>query len=170
MIALHHFALLAPVPLEHLLSGRAVAEAQGYVAFGTRKFMLLRQLEDMRRDADGNITGRVAVLIYPSHDEDAPAQNSWVVSWFGWYAGKEETETGAHSEKMKHRPPTTSQYPTDNIGYWAAFWHVSGLRELPPAKRKPIGTIGRIVGGLRKNAAPRGPELVALPESLSYEP
>lgn len=169
MPPLHHFALLAPVPLEHLLSGRAVAETHGYVAFGTRKWELLRQLESMRRDGENQITGRVAVLIYPSHDEDIPGSNSFRVSWFGWYAGKEETRTGAHSEKMKHRPPTTAAYPADNLGHWAAFWHVSALRELPLAKWTPIGKIGRIVGGLRKGAAPRGPELVALPELLSYE-
>jgi hypothetical protein len=162
MTDLHHFALLAPVPLEHLQSGRAVAEVEGYVALGTRKWELLRKLNDMRGD------GRVAVLIYPSH-EDAAVQNSYVVRWFGWYDGSEETSTGAHSAGMKHRPPTTAAYPLDNLGYWAAFWHVRGLRELSAEKRLPIGKLAGFAGGWRKGAPPRGPDLVTLPESLSYE-
>jgi hypothetical protein len=167
--ALHDFALLAPVPLEHLQSGLAVAEKEGFVAFGTRKWSLLRDLEVRQRGHDDLVTARVAVLIYQSVNEDAPAQQSHVVSWFGWYAGSEETSTGAHSGKMKYRPPTTAASPTDNVGHWAAFWHVRALRKLPPAKRISIGKIGRIAGGLRKDAAPHGPELVALPELLRYE-
>ena len=162
MTALHDFALLAPVPLVHLNSGLVVAETQGFVAFGTRKWQLLRQLNRMRCDVDGQVTGRVAVLIYQSQEDDQ-AQNSWVVSWFGWYAGSEETNTGAHSGKMQYRPPTTVSSPTDNVGHWSAYWHVSALRKLPLSKQQPIGKIGRIAGGLRKGAAPRGPELVELP-------
>lgn len=51
----------------------------------------------------------------------------------------------------------------------AAFWRVAGLRELPKEKWLPIGKIGTIKDGWREDAPPRGPELVALPESLSYE-
>jgi hypothetical protein len=117
---LHHFALLAPVPLVHLESGLAVAETEGFVAFGIRKWELLRKLEGMRRDVDGQVTGQVAVLIYQSQ-EDAQAQNSWVVSWFGWYAGSVETDTGAHPGKMQYRPPTTVTSTTDNLGHWSAY-------------------------------------------------
>ena len=160
---LHHFALLAPVPLEHLQSGKPVAGRTGFVAFGTKKWELLRKLNDMRGE------GRVAVLIYPSH-EDVPAKDSFIVSWFGWYVGSEETPTAAHSKGMLHRPPTTAAYPADNRGHWAAFWHISGLRELTPEKRLSIGKIQGYAGGWRKDKPPRGPELVTLPESLSYEP
>lgn len=162
MTDLHHFALLAPVALEHLESGLGVCETQDFVAFGTRKWELLRKLDEMRGD------GRVAVLIYPSH-EDVPAKDSFVVSWFGWYAGSEETKTGRHSKGMKHRPPTTGSYPTDNLGHWAAYWHVRDLRELPQEKRLSIGKIASVAGGWRKDKPPRGPELVTLPELLSDE-
>ena len=157
MSDLRHFAMLAPVPLEHLQWGLEVSAETGLVAYGTQKWELFRQLNEMRGD------GRVAVLMYPSH-ESLPGKDSFVVGWFGWYAGSEESRTGKHSKGMAHRPPTTVV-----DGAWAAFWHVTGLRELPPEKRLPIGKIQGHAGGWRKDAPPRGPELVTLPESLSYE-
>ena len=51
MKAVHHFALLAPVPLEHLRSGQKVSEQKGFVAFGTRKWEMLRKLDEMREGA-----------------------------------------------------------------------------------------------------------------------
>lgn len=152
---LHHFALLAPAPLEHLQTGVSVCKKQGLVAYGTQKWDLLRKLNDMPGD------GNVAVLMYPSH-EGVPAKDSFVVSWFGWYEGSEERPSGKHSQGMTLRPPTTV-----SDGTWAAFWHVSGLRELPAEKRLAIGKIEGYAGGWRKDAPPRGPELVTLPESLS---
>ena len=92
-----------------------------------------------------------------------------VVSWWGWYVGHSESKGGAHKEGMLHRPPTTGAYSTDNSGHWAVFWHVQGLRELPAEKRLPIGKVPTTKSGWRKTAPPRGPELVALPETLSYE-
>jgi hypothetical protein len=159
---IHHFAILAPVPEEHLMSGQDVVQKTGFVAFGTRKWELLRQVDSLR---DGD---PVPVLIYPSH-EDTPVKNSFIVSWFGWYFGHVASKGGAHPDGLTHRPQSTVQYPLDNAGHWAAFWHVRDLRELPLEKRITIGKIGTVKGGWRKDAPPRGPELVALPESLSYE-
>ena len=159
---IHHFAILAPVPEEHLLTGREVAEAKGYVAFGTKKWELFRRIDEMRGEDP------VPVLIYPSH-EDEPGKLHYVVSWFGWYCGHVVSKGGAHPSGMTYRPPSTSKYKGDNSGSWAAFWHVRDLRELPADKRLPISKVGTIKGGWRKDAPPRGPELVALPESLSYE-
>lgn len=162
MSDLVHFAILAPVPAEHLWAGLDVIAKEGKVAFGTRKWELFRQLDQMREGS------RVAVLIYPSH-LDGEGSASLVVSWFGWYAGSVDSVGGAHPDGMRFRPATTAKYPTDNKGSWAAFWHVEGLRELPPSKRLAIGKIAGFKGGWRKNAPPRGPELVTLPEMLSYE-
>lgn len=162
MSELPHFAILAPVPLEHLHSGLDVIETQGKVAFGTRKWELFRRIDEMREGS------RVAVLIYPSH-LDGEGGATLVVSWFGWYVGAVDSVGGAHPDGMKYRPATTAKYPSDNKGDWAAFWHVEGLRELPPAKRLSIGKIPGIKGGWRKTAPPRGPELITLPDSLSYE-
>jgi hypothetical protein len=159
---LAHFAILAPVPLEHLHSGLEVVASQGEVAFGTRKWELFRQVDAQRDGA------RIAVLIYPSY-EDVVAQPSFIVSWFAWYRRTVDSIMGAHPEGMKFRPLSTAGYASDNKGHWAAFWHVAGLRELPKEKRLPIGKIQGFKGGWRKDAPPRGPELVALPELLSYE-
>lgn len=158
----HHFAILAPVPLEHLETGAPVAEATGYVAFGTAKWELFQKID---ADREGEA---VPVLIYPS-DSDGPASSNLKVSWWGWYTGHSQSKGGAHQDGMLHRPPSTAKYPADNSGHWAIFWHVAGLRRLPSDKQLPISKVPTIKGGWRKNAPPRGPELVALPELLSYE-
>ena len=126
------------------------------------KWELFRRIDAMREGA------RVAVLIYPS-GEAAPARTSFIISWFGWYEHCVDSVNGAHPEGMIFRPPSTAKYPLDNKGHWAAFWHVRGLRELPKEKRLAIGKIKGFEGGWRKGSPPRGPELVTLPELLSYE-
>lgn len=153
------FAILAPVPLEHLQSGAAIARATGFVAFGSRKWELFSKVDELRGDA------RVPVLIYPS-DEDVPAKPSFIVSWAGWYVGCEESGSGKHSKGMTHRPPTTGQHTSDNQGHWAVFWHVSDVCVLPTGQRLPISAIQTVKGGWRKAAAPRGPELIAMPSTL----
>jgi hypothetical protein len=159
MTGISDFSILGPVPLEHLQSGRAIASATGFVAFGSRKWELFRKVDELRGGA------RVPVLIYPSH-EDVAAKLSFVVSWLGWYVGCEESGNGKHSKGMAHRPPTTGQYTSDNQGHWAVFWHVCDLHELPAAQRLPISAIQTVKGGWRKTAPPRGPELVATPSTL----
>jgi hypothetical protein len=160
-MTLRDFAILAPVPLEHLQSGAQIAVDTGFVAFGSRKWELFRKIDEMR---DGK---PVPVLLYPSH-EDVPAKLSFIVTWSGWYVGSEEAPKGRHSAGMAHRPPTTGQYEGDNQGHWAVFWHVQRLIELPPAHRLPISSIQTIKGGWRKDAPPRGPELVATPSTIEF--
>jgi hypothetical protein len=155
------FAILAPVPLEHLQSGAQIAKDAGFVAFGSRKWELFRKVDEMRNGLT------VPVLIYPSH-EDAPAKDSFVVCWAGWYVGSEESPNGRHSAGLTHRPPTTGQYGGDNQGYWAVFWHVRDLIALPQGQRMPISAIQTIKGGWRKDAPPRGPELVATPTTIEF--
>lgn len=153
------FAILAPVPLEHLQSGEEIARRTGFVAFGSRKWELFRKVEELRG------TSPVPVLIYPSH-EDVPTKDSSMVCWAGWYVGCEESANGKHSEGMTHRPPTTGQYTSDNRGHCAVFWHVRDLCELPPSQWLPISAIKAVKGGWRKSAPLRGPELVATPSTL----
>ena len=155
------FAILAPVPLEHLESGEVIAAEKGFVAFGSRKFELFRDIDQRR---DGN---PVPVLIYPSHEDDQAKVTS-MVSWIGWYIGSEETHNGRHSLGMDHRPPTTGQYAADNKGHWAVFWHVRQLLPLSAKDRFAISKLQTTKGGWRKNAPPRGPELVAVPTFIEF--
>lgn len=113
MSDLPHFAILAPVPLEHLESGLSAGKTWPYIAYGTRKWELFRQVDSLHEGS------RAAMLIYPSH-EDAQVTTSFIVSWFGWYVGSIDSVGGAHPEGMTFRPPSTKQYPADNKGYWAS--------------------------------------------------
>ena len=62
-------------------------------------------------------------------------------TWTGLYIGHVEAMGGAHPEGMRYRPVTTAQYPSDNEGFWAIFWHVAELRELAPDERVPIAAM-----------------------------
>lgn len=159
---LDEFAIVAPVPLEHLEAGRSVAETSGYVAFGSMKWELFRGIDQRRGGA------AVPVLIYPSAD-DSPSSLALRIAWCGLYVGSSESKAGAHLDGMKHRPATTEKYAGDNQGHWAVFWHVSHLRRLEPTKQLPISALQTVKGGWRKNAPPRGPELVQLPDALRAE-
>ncbi len=158
---MNDFAILAPVPLEHLESGQPVAEEKGFVAFGSRRWKLFRDMDERR---DGN---PVPVLIYAS-DEGVLARFTTKVSWVGWYIDSEETHTGRHRLGMEHRPPTTAQYPDDNLGKWAVFWHVEKLSRLAAKDCFPISKLQTIKGGWRKDAPPLGPNLVAAPAFVEF--
>jgi len=158
---MNDFAILAPVPLEHLESGQPVAEEKGFVAFGSCKWEFFRDMDERR---DGN---PVPVLIYAS-DEGTPARFTTKVSWVGWYIGSEEAHNGRHRLGMEHRPPTTAQYPDDNLGKWAVFWHVQKLMPLAAKDRFPISELQTLKGVWRKDAPPRGPELVDVPPFVEF--
>jgi hypothetical protein len=159
MTGISNSSILAPVPLEHLQAGRAIANATGFVAFGSRKWKLFRKVDELRGSA------RVPVLIYPWH-EDVASKLSFVVSWLGWQVGCEESGNGKYPEGMTHRPPTTVQYTSVNQSHWEVLWHVCNPHELPAAQRLPISAIQTVKGVWRKTAPPRGLELVATPWTL----
>jgi len=157
------FAILAPVPQVHLDDGVAVAAREGFVAFGSRKWELFRKIDELRR------TQPVPVLIYPSH-EDILGKLAFRVCWIGEYVGHVESVAGAHPDGMCHRPPSTADHPSDNRGYWAVFWHVRKLAPLPSGKDMSIGELQAHASGTwRKNAPPRGPDLVYVPPELASE-
>ncbi|SDR39022.1 hypothetical protein SAMN05519103_02587 [Rhizobiales bacterium GAS113] len=133
---------------------KIIAGKEGFVAFGTRKWELMRKVDELREGAP------IPVLIYPSY-EGVPAKDTFLACWFGWYIGHAENPNGAYPLGMKHRPPTTGKYANDNTGHWAAFWHVAALRKLPNQKCLTIGKIDTVKGGWRKDYPPGGPELVA---------
>jgi len=158
----HHFAILAPVPLEHLISGQEVSDSKGEVAFGSMKWEFFQKLD---ADRDGQ---PIPVLIYPSYDQSDKLPGC-IVSWYGEYVRCVASKNGRHPDQMEFRPESTEQYKADNAGHWAVFWHIKGLKQLPANKHIPIGKLQTVKGGWRKDAPPRGPELVALPEILTGE-
>lgn len=147
--------LLAPVPVEHLRSGLAVLEHEPYLALGSRAWEPFAALDRERADRP------VRVWLYASWNDDQPVPLS--ATWSALYVGHVESKGGAHPEGMQYRPPTTAAYPDDNEGWWAVFWHVTGLRELSAAERVPIATMTPWKG--RKPYGhpfePEGPILIA---------
>jgi hypothetical protein len=159
---LDDFSIVAPVPREHLQTGEDVAKSTGFVAFGSMKWELFREIDHRRGDA------AVPVLIYPSADDSASSL-ALRVAWIGLYVGSSDSKGGAHFGGMTHRPSSTEKYVGDNKGHWAMFWHVSNLRRIDAASQLPISALQTVKGGWRKNAPPRGPELVQLPDGLRAE-
>src|SRR4051812_11355274 len=82
-----HIALLAPVPLQHLISGRPVSAGEGRVAFGSRAWEVFRELDAQRRGMP------IDAYIYASHAQGPVALE---VSWHGRYIGHVESVGGAH--------------------------------------------------------------------------
>jgi hypothetical protein len=148
-----HVALLAPVPLEHLQSGRETCQTQGKVAFGSRAFEALHKLTEL---ADG---APADVLIYASDaHQPGPPNVTWRARFVRWV----EAKAGAHPQGMQYRPPTTAHYSGDNYGHWYVFWEVSDLRELPPDEHILISELKAVDknGKLAKNFIPLGPTVV----------
>lgn len=58
-----NFAVLGPVPHEHLDAGVEVARDTGYVCFGSQNWDLFANVDNMRKGED------VPVLFYPSYED-----------------------------------------------------------------------------------------------------
>lgn len=108
-------ALLAPVPLEHLESGKNTCASEGKVAFGSMAWEVFRRLDVLRENQ------RVQVLIYASYDKPIVP---FRVSWQAFYTGHCESIDGKHPDGMKYRPASTSTDTDD----WAVFWEVEKLQ------------------------------------------
>lgn len=149
-------ALLAPVPLEHLLDGRTTLLAEGKVAFGSRAYERFLQLDELRKGMP------VDVYIYESHSD---GHHDFRVSWHARYTGFVKSEMGAHPHGMRFRPASTAKYTRDNSGYWAVFWEVDSLEQIPEEKRRHVGDF---TGFGKKKAygdafSPEGPLLIEHP-------
>lgn len=128
-ISAKNVALLAPVPEEHLLDGVNVIHVEGRVAFGSRAWEVFRELDALRKGHS------LDVYIYASHaDPPGPLE----ASWHGLYIGHVESVGGAHPAGMQFRPPSTSKYPSDNIGHWAIFWELNALEPVPAKARLKV--------------------------------
>lgn len=154
------FAILAPVPREHIEDGQKVTQEKGYVCFGSAKWELFRALDARRQ-------GRpVPVVLYASHNEDL-ADWGYVVAWRGNYIGSvEDTDEKVAEERGGHRPESTDKYRAkgDSATGWAVFWRVSDLILLPESERRELRAFQSFrTGKDRELTAPRGPEVISRP-------
>jgi len=154
------FALLCPVPDEHLESGVQVAAETGYVCYGSNAWQVFKELDDMRGGED------VPVLFYPSYEDDDP-KSSFKVTYIGWYIGHVTTDNDKRADdKAGHRPVTVDQYRSDydSPHHWGVFWRVKELSKLTISNQVSIGTLQSYkTGRPRLNKPPRGPSIIARP-------
>jgi hypothetical protein len=139
MLPTHPFAILAPVPEEHLISGLEAIAAQldsddlpaGHlpkVAFGSMAFEVLAEVEKLRGGKP------VEVLIYASHAKGEQPINP-EVTWRGLYIGYVGSRRGRYPGKPIFRPKATT---SDSLT-WAVFWELQELERLKTPI--PIGTL-----------------------------
>jgi len=129
---------------------------EGRVAYGSRAWEVFRELDGLKKGIP------IDAYIYASHTDGPP---SFEASWYGRYIGHVESVGGAHPAGMRYRPPSTAQYPSDNLGYWAVFWEVEQLREFASDERLRLADFTGF--GKRRAYAtlfvPEGPLLVEHP-------
>lgn len=133
------FAILAPVPERHLISGVEALTAQldsdelppeqlPKVAFGSMDFEVFGELEKVRAGK------AIEVFIYASEAKGEQPLNP-EVTWRGLYVGYVGSRRGRYPGKSIYRPQATATDPPT----WAVFWE---LQELEPLKKPiPIGTL-----------------------------
>ncbi|MBW4518566.1 MAG: hypothetical protein KME16_02375 [Scytolyngbya sp. HA4215-MV1] len=159
----HAFAILVPVPENHLISGMEAIAAQfdsddlppehlPKIAFGSMDFELFGEVEKLR-DSQA-----IEVFIYASHAKgDQPLNPE--VTWRGLYVGYVGSRRGRYPGKAMYRPKSTvTDAPT-----WAVFWEIQELEQL----KTPI-PIGSLRGKNKKTNfqarfIPEGPVLIDYP-------
>lgn len=152
-----HIALLAPIPKEHLDTGKKTVLVNGKVAFGSRAYDVFVTLEQECGDKP------VEVYIYESEGDGV---YDFRVSWHARYLRYVGAVNGAHPEGTTFRPASTAKYAGDNEGGdWLLFWEVDHLEEIPESERMHVGKF--VPYGKKKpygnSFAPRGPMLVNRP-------
>ncbi|NEZ64738.1 hypothetical protein D0962_18420 [Leptolyngbyaceae cyanobacterium CCMR0082] len=154
------FAILAPVPEHHLVSGLDAItrqldddaiETQPMVALGSNAFEVFGQADALRKDRMAD------VYIYASHAYN-PTLNPQA-TWRATYIKQVHSRRGRYPGKAIHRPETTAtDKPT-----WAVFWLLKDLEKLQPPL--PIGKMKAL--GKKSNYPPRflpeGPVLIEHP-------
>lgn len=139
------FAILAPIPEEHLHEGARVCTEKGKVAFGSRAWQVFQEVDRERG------VQPVEVLIYPSHPLTG-GRSKAIATWRALYIGSVNAKRGAHPDGMTYRPASTNKYETDNSGYWALFWEVGNLRSVGVAGAVKISSLKGL--GKKKFYAP----------------
>lgn len=116
-----HAALLAPLPEEHLLDGVETVRRYGQSAYGSRKWEVFRELDELRDPEP------VPVYIYASHAERPVGAR---VTWLALYVGHVEAPGGRYPGNLKYRPRSATEHPADIEGHWAVYWHLTELERL----------------------------------------
>lgn len=157
------FAILAPVPEIHLISGLEAIAAQvdsddvtiqglPKVAFGSMAFEILRKADELRKERT------VEVLIYASDAEGDRPLNS-EVWWRARYIGHLPSRSGRYPGKSLFRPKAAATEKP----IWAVYWEVQELEKL----KTPIPIASLQVLGQKANCKPRfvpdGPVLIEYP-------
>ena len=145
------FAILAPIPINHLESALSLLAEKPYVSFGSMKFELFHEVENaLGHDRHLN---DVPVLIYPSHfeaeivDEEAPYVISWRASYFEWAGTKEEMQ---FDDENHYRPESTrnDREAGNHPGGWGMYWRIKNLERLPEDQRIEIRNIQSTQGSI----------------------
>jgi hypothetical protein len=145
------FAILAPVPEMHLISGLDTIAAQlnsddvtsqelPKVAFGSMAFEVLRKADELRKGRS------VEMLIYATEAKgDQPLNPE--VQWRARYIGHLPSRNGRYPGKAAFRPKTTAtERPV-----WAIYWEVQELQQLKTPV--PIAALQEL--GKKTNCKPR---------------
>ncbi|MDW3217108.1 MAG: hypothetical protein R8F63_00735 [Acidimicrobiales bacterium] len=140
------FALLTPVPAEHLVDGEDVCRRQDKVAFGTEAWEVFAALSDIAGPEP-------QVLIYASHDDE---HHGPVVTWVARYVGYTPARAGLHPDRFRYRPPSCRA-----DGAFSGFYEVTELRRLDSGLEIPVESLKKRDGGsLTAGFVPRGPTIV----------
>lgn len=157
------FAILAPVPEIHLVSGLEAIAAQvdsddvtslglPKVAFGSMAFEILRKADELRKER------LVEVLIYASDAEGDRPLNS-EVSWRARYIGHLPSRSGRYPGKSLFRPKAAATEKP----IWAVYWEVQELEKL----KTPIPIASLQILSQKTNCksrfVPDGPVLIEYP-------
>lgn len=157
------FAILAPVPEIHLVSGLeaiaaqvdsddVTAQALPKVAFGSMAFEILRKADELRKERT------VEVLIYASDAEGDRPLNS-EVGWRARYIGHLPSRSGRYPGKSLFRPKAAATEKP----IWAVYWEVQELEKLKTPI--PIATL-QVLGqktNCKSRFVPESPVLIEYP-------
>ncbi len=165
------YALLAPVPDEHLSDALRVCAEHGRVAFGSgwiggertgsSSWELLKSLQN-----EGVIPG-LPVLIYASSTTDSGVlayHRPGYITFVGELVGI----TPANAAGKHLHPELRSQPALDGDTRAAVFWEVAHLRHLMTSDQFPYNKLksvsGKRVIGTAITTYPRGPTRVIVPD------
>ena len=145
------FALLTPVPHEHLQSGLAVCAVHGRVTYGTDSGMVLSEFAHAV-GADSTVD----ILFYASEAPISGVPKATFRGRFVEYVGAKNGK--APGMAATYRPLTTA-----NDGAWQSFYIVSDLRELTEPIELTTLTKRNSKSKLKANFIPIGPLVIETP-------